>query len=236
MKAVVVEDSRLAREGLINLLQRFPELDVVGSANHPSSALPLIHSHKPDVIFLDIHMPGASGFDLLAQLHYMPKIIFTTAYSDYAVRSFDYLTIDYLLKPISEERLAKAIDKLLLSASEPLLAKASLDITSKMLVKNGDDCHLIPLDSIFYFESCKNYSRLFFENKNAFIKKSLSALEERLPRQHFFRINRQYIVNINAIDHIEEGIGEGYEILMRNQQRLSVSRRNAQDFRELLSF
>lgn len=112
MRAVVVEDSRLAREGLVRMLAAFPEIEVAGQADHPDSALVLINETRPDVIFLDIHMPGASGFDLLAALDYLPRIVFTTAYSEYAIRSFDYNTVDYLLKPISHERLETAIRKL----------------------------------------------------------------------------------------------------------------------------
>jgi two-component system LytT family response regulator len=113
MKAIVVEDSRLAREGLVRMLQDYPQLTVVGQADHAGSALTLVNETQPDVIFLDIHMPGGSGFELLEKLSYLPQIIFTTAYSEHAIRSFDFNTIDYLLKPISKERLTVAINKLL---------------------------------------------------------------------------------------------------------------------------
>ncbi|MFT5137275.1 MAG: two-component system LytT family response regulator, partial [Arenicella sp.] len=107
MKAFIVEDSRLAREGLLKMLAQFPDLEIVGSADHPSSAIELIEANKPDVLFLDIHMPGETGFDLLDKLNYSPQVIFTTAFSEYAYRSFDYNAIDYLLKPITNERLAE---------------------------------------------------------------------------------------------------------------------------------
>ena len=113
MKVIVVEDSRLAREGLVRMLQDYPELTVVGQADHAGSALTLVNETHPDVIFLDIHMPGGSGFELLEKLSYLPQIIFTTAYSEHAIRSFDFNTIDYLLKPISKERLTIAVNKLL---------------------------------------------------------------------------------------------------------------------------
>ena len=113
MKALVIEDSRLAREGLVRLLCAHPAVEVAGQAEDVATALPLIAAHRPDVLFLDIHMPGASGFDLLEQLDYTPRVVFTTAYSEHAIRSFDYHTVDYLLKPISAERLAVAIEKLL---------------------------------------------------------------------------------------------------------------------------
>ncbi|RYY75540.1 MAG: response regulator transcription factor [Gammaproteobacteria bacterium] len=237
MKAVIVEDSRLAREGLLKMLARYPELDIAGAAEHPSSALLLIQEHKPDIIFLDIHMPGESGFDLLEKLDYSPKIVFTTAYSEHAIRSFDFNTIDYLLKPISHERLKLAIDKLKLNLEEnTIITKPPLDINSRMFVKDGDKCHLIPLDSIRYFESCKNHVRIFFNKENAFVKKSLNSIEERLPKKHFFRANRQFVVNLHAIVNIDEAVGDGYEITMNDGKILEVSRRNAVELKDLLSF
>lgn len=240
MKALVVEDSRLAREGLVRMLEQFEGIEVVGQADHPDSALALVERARPDVIFLDIHMPGATGFDLLEKLDYSPRVVFTTAHSEYAVRSFDYHTIDYLLKPISQDRLAVAIGKLKqehdgppASGREPVPV---LDITSRMFVKDGDRCHLVTLESVRYVESCKNYVRIFFGDQKAFVKKSLSSLEERLPRKHFFRVSRQHIVNLQSIDRIDESVGEGYVITMSDGKEIEVSRRNAADLKEMLSF
>ena len=237
MKAIVVEDSRLAREGLVKMLEAYPELDIIGSADHPSNALTLIQEQQPDIIFLDIHMPGESGFDLLEKLDYAPKVIFTTAYSEYAIRSFDYKTVDYLLKPISDERLKLAIDKLSINSEEHGLAlKPPLDIHSRMFVKDGDKCHLVPLESIRYFESCKNHVRIFFGNENAFVRKSLNSVEERLPKKYFFRANRQYVVNLHEVAKIEESVNDGYEITMNDGKTLEISRRNAVELKDLLSF
>ncbi|MET0356864.1 MAG: LytTR family DNA-binding domain-containing protein [Cellvibrio sp.] len=237
MKVIVVEDSRLAREGLVNMLKEHAELEIIGAADHPASALEIIKNTRPDLIFLDIHMPGESGFDLLEKLDYTPKVIFTTAYSEYAIRSFDYNTVDYLLKPISDERLKVAIDKLkVLPLDSSLPLKPLLDINSRMFVKDGEKCHLIPLESIRYFESQKNHVRIFFGKDNAFVKKSLNNIEERLPRKYFFRANRQYIVNLHAITSIEEAVGDGYEITMSDGKTLEVSRRNAVELKDLLSF
>lgn len=237
MKAIVVEDSRLAREGLVKMLEAYPELDIIGSADHPSNALALIQEHQPDIIFLDIHMPGESGFDLLEKLDYSPKVIFTTAYSEYAIRSFDYNTVDYLLKPISDERLKVAIDKLSIgNENTSAVPKLPLDIHSRMFVKDGDKCHLVPLESIRYFESCKNHVRIFFSNENAFVRKSLNSVEERLPKKYFFRANRQYVVNLHEVAKIEESINDGYEITMSDGKTLEISRRNAVELKDLLSF
>lgn len=255
MKVIVVEDSRLAREGLVRMLKDFTELEVAGQADHPSTALTLIEQTRPDVIFLDIHMPGASGFDLLEKLDYTPRIVFTTAYSEYAIRSFDFHTVDYLLKPISQERLAQAIRKLCAASSDSETdthtatttgqdhaispvdeSKMVLDIHSRLFIKDGEKCHLIALDSIRYIESCKNYVQIFFGRDNAFVKKSLNSIEERLPRKYFFRANRQHIVNLQAITRIEESISDGYDITLDNGKVLEISRRNAIELKTLLSF
>lgn len=237
MKTIVVEDSRLAREGLVRMLKDFDELSLVGAADQPSAALKLIKEESPDLLFLDIHMPGGSGFDLLDQLDYDPKVIFTTAYSEYAYRSFDYDTIDYLLKPISPERLSAAIKKLNAepSQSESMDLQA-FEIDSKIFIKDGDDCHLVPLRNVRFFESCKNYVRANFDDRKAFIKKALSHIELKLPSSHFFRANRQYVVNLNHISSIDESIGDGYDLTMSNGEKIEISRRNAADLRRILSF
>jgi len=236
MKAIVVEDARVAREGLVRMLGVFPELEVVGQADHPETALALIANTKPDVIFLDIHMPGATGFDLLQNLDYSPRIIFTTAYSEYAIKSFDYNTVDYLLKPISPARLKQAVTKLLTNPEDLTQdQKPPLDMGSHIFIKDNENCFLVALDSIRYIESCKNYVRVFFDDKSAFIKKSLNQVEERLPKRFFFRANRQFIVNLRSIVAIEEAIHDGYDLTMDNGTRIEVSRRQAADLKELLS-
>lgn len=249
MKAIVVEDSRLAREGLVRMLKDYPQLTVVGQADHPNSALTLVDETHPDVIFLDIHMPGGTGFELLEKLSYLPQIIFTTAYSEHAIRSFDFNTIDYLLKPISKERLTIAINKLLARTinsdteneiqsdndkNQPI--KEPLEGHSKLFVKDGDRCFLIQLDTIRYIESQKNYVQLFFENNKAFVKKSLNSIEERLPKSIFFRANRQYVINLQEIRRIEESISDGFIVTMSDGKELEISRRNAIELKDLLSF
>lgn len=237
MKAIVVEDSRLAREGLMRMLSTFDELTIVGEANHPETALKLIKELRPDVLFLDIHMPGESGFDLLDKLDYIPNVIFTTAYSEYAYRSFDYNPVDYLLKPISTERLAQAIDKLDVEQSgSPNTEAERFEIDSKIFIKDGDECHLVALRDVLYFESCKNYVRAFFGSEKAFIKKALSNVEEKLPASHFFRANRQFVVNLDHIKAINDSISDGYDLTMNDGQCIEISRRNGADLRRILSF
>ncbi len=237
MKALVIEDSRLAREGLCRMLERFPELEVVGQAKTAAQAREMIEKHQPDVLFLDIHMPGESGLELLQSLTSTPKIIFTTAYAEYAINSFDYPTVDYLLKPISHDRLAKSIEKLHAeeSASAQEIPARVLKENSKIFIKDEDQCHLISLSDIAYIESCKNYVRAFFNGKNAFIRKNMTALEQTLPRAIFFRANRQFIVNLNRIDQIQPSVNDGYDLVMDDGKVVEVSRRNAIELKDRLS-
>ena len=242
MKAIVIEDSRLAREGLARMLGAFAEINVLGLAANVSDALLLIQQHTPDVLFLDIHMPEENAFDLLSQLNYQPKIIFTTAYSEYAVQSFEYNTIDYLLKPISQSQLSRAIEKLSQANHiDDVVTEPPLTMDSRILVKEGENCQLVPLKSIDLIESCKNYVRLFWQedatklSQKAFIKKSLNQIEERLPSNEFFRTNRQFIINLQSILKIEENITDGFDILLNNGRLIEVSRRNAVKLKALLS-
>lgn len=235
MKTLVVEDSRLAREGLLSMLAQFAGLEVMGAARDAEQARQLIAEHRPELLFLDIHMPGESGFELLESLDYEPKIVFTTAYSEYAIKSFDFQTVDYLLKPISTERLAQTIDKLNAPATGDTDTQQPLDRHSRIFIKDGERCHLIEVGRIHYLESCKNYTRLFFGDDKAFVKKSLNQLEARLPQRLFFRANRQAIINLEAIAGIAESVSEGYEITLSDGRLVDVSRRNAARLKTLLS-
>ncbi len=243
MKTLVVEDSRLAREGLIRMLATYKHLDIIGAAKDAEEAFNIIQKIQPELIFLDIHMPGENGFELLAKLDYEPRIIFTTAYSEYAIQSFEHNTIDYLLKPISHERLATAINKLTPQINEERHAQEHeppLELTSRIFVKDGDHCHLVQISSIMYCESCKNHVQVFFsdndiDKKKTFIKKPLNQIEQRLPQRIFFRANRQFIINLNEVSGISEAIGDGFDITMSDGKTVEVSRRNAARLKTLLS-
>ena len=245
MKAIVVEDSRLAREGLVRMLAEFKELDVIGAAEDVSAALALIKQHQPEVIFLDIHLPEQNGFELLAKMTYQAKIIFTTAYAEYAVQAFEHNSVDYLLKPISKDRLAKAISKLSNKNSRENKAEVNdeyeqgdepvLALNSRIFVKDNDQCHLIEIVNIDYIESCKNYVQIYFEHKKVFVKKTLNHVETRLPKQLFFRVNRQFIINLQSVISIFETLNDGYELTMNDGKKIEISRRNTVKLKALLS-
>lgn len=245
MKAIVVEDSRLARNGLVRMLAEFKALEVIGAAEDVSAAIVLIEQHQPDVIFLDIHMPEQNGFDLLAKMTYEAKIIFTTAYAEYAVQAFEHDSVDYLLKPISKDRLAKAIDKLsnthfkdnkfAVKGEYRQTSELILALNSRIFVKDNDQCHLIEIINIDYIESCKNYVQVYFEQKKVFVKKTLNHVETRLPKQLFFRANRQFIINLKSVVTIVETLNDGYDLTMADGKAIEISRRNTVKLKALLS-
>lgn len=246
MKVAVVEDSELAREGLVSMLASYPDLELICAADHTDTALEVLKDTAADALFLDIHMPGSSGFELLASLGYSPLIVFTTAYSEYAIRSFDFNTVDYLLKPISRQRLEQAIVKLRrqyaalsntsrsqFDSEHSQQDEPALEPSSRLFIKDNDKCHLTELANIRYFESCKNEARAFFGGNKAFIKRSMNELERRLPAKMFFRANRQYIVNLQAVQSIEES-DIGFSLTMSDGKKIEISRRRATQLTETL--
>lgn len=235
MRAIIVEDSRLARQGLKKQLLQHPVIQVVGEAENADDAIEVINEQNPDVLFLDINMPGKDGFEMLLDLPYCPRIIFTTAYMEYAIRSFDFNTVDYLLKPIRPERLAVAIEKLLVSQDNAVFSEDKLNEDSQIFVKDGDSSFLIEVGDVRFFESCGNYTRVYFENESPMIYKSLSKVERRLPEALFFRVNRQQVINLKWVDKIEEGVSGGYELLLKTGEEVQVSRNHSSRLKNLYS-
>lgn len=233
MKAIVVEDSRLARLELTEQLKQYQDIILVGEAENVPQALSLIKQNQPDLIFLDIHMPKQTGFDLLEQLDFCPMVIFTTAFSEHAVKSFEYDTVDYLLKPITEKRLKQAVDKARarFKAQQPDV----LTPDSQFYLKDGDRDWFIQLNQVSLFESVGNYCKIHFDDAKPMIYKSLNMLETRLPSQMFFRANRNQIINITHIKNIASNVGASIEIQLHDNSRIEVSRRQTSAFKKLWS-
>lgn len=243
MKAFIVEDSRMAREELKDLLAAHETIQLCGESGNPRDALPLIINEKPELLFLDINMPGKNGFELLEELDYEPKVIFITAYEEYALRSFEFTTVDYLLKPISALRLQTAIERLTLFSNHTEAAdenSAPLEINSSVLLREGNNCHWVDLKDIFYFESYGNYTQVYWNNNKAMIYRAMSKIEKRLPEKYFFRANRQHIVNIAAIKSVESWGNGVYRLRLvaeneTSSNEIDVSRRHSVRFKELFS-
>lgn len=224
--AFIVEDSRLARQGLKKLLLEYRGILVVGEAEDAESASAMIEDLTPELLFLDIDMPGKNGFELLDSLSYQPQVIFTTAFGEYAMTSFEYNTVDYLLKPIMPDRLGRALVKLDYLANKAGQGEEQdnlLTEASKIFIKDGECSHLVPLANIKKFESCGNYTRVFFDEISPFIYKSLVKVEQRLPTTLFFRINRQVLINFRFVSSVVEVDGK-CSLVLDSSESLSVSR------------
>jgi two-component system LytT family response regulator len=217
---------------------------VIGEASNTDEASQLIEELQPDVAFLDIQMPGKTGFEWLEEWDgFLPEIIFTTAFDEYALKAFEVNALDYVLKPIELARLSESIQKLesrfkrSVSAEKTVSASHVLGGNDQIFVKDGEKCWFVRLDRVRLCESMGNYVRLFFDDQKPLVLKSLNSLEERLDPKLFFRCNRKHIVNLNFIDKIEPWFSGGLQVTLKGEkaEKIEISRRQSIRFKELLS-
>ncbi len=242
MRAILIDDERLARTELRKLLQEFPEIEIIDEASNAEEGLQKIEHLNPDLIFLDIQMPGKTGFDLLSELDHAPQVIFTTAYDEYALKAFEVNALDYLLKPVEPRRLADAVEKLKKTAGNNMAERphqiennSILNENDQVFVKDGERCWFVKLGEVRLFESVGNYAKVFFGANKPLILKSLNALEERLDEKVFFRANRKHIVNLRMIDKIEPYFNGGLLLELKGGEKIEVSRRQTVKFKEMMS-
>ncbi|MBC7721980.1 MAG: response regulator [Pedobacter sp.] len=239
--AIIIDDERLARNELKKLLQDHGDIEVIDEAANVDEGLEKIELHNPELIFLDIQMPGKTGFDLLAELDKAPKVIFTTAYDEYAIKAFEVNALDYLLKPIEPKRLSDSINKLHDELNREKVEgqtgfnRGTLNEHDQVFVKDGERCWFVKLGEIRLFESVGNYAKVFFGTNKPLILKSLNALEERLDERMFFRANRKHIVNLRWIEKIEPYFNGGLLVDLKGGEKIEVSRRQTVKFKEMMS-
>ncbi|MBO9562019.1 MAG: response regulator transcription factor [Niastella sp.] len=202
-RTLIIDDERLAREEIRRHLLPYNDFEVVAEAADADEAEQQINMLHPDLIFLDIQMPERTGFDLLESLEELPEVIFTTAYNQYAVQAFDANALDYLVKPIREERFAQAIEKIRTMLAVRTSTSETLPGTHTLFIKEGEQYHFIQVKDIYLIESTGNYARLYFGNKKAYIKRSLNQLEKQLDQAMFFRTSRTAIINTNFIAAVQ---------------------------------
>lgn len=239
MKALVIDDERLARKELISLLSQFPKIEIVGEAVNADDAQEKIDTLKPDILFLDIQMPGKNGFELLESLDIVPKVIFTTAYDEYALKAFEVNALDYLLKPIQKERLEECVQKILDGELAEKQQNADihykLGLKDQVFVKDGDKCWFVRLSNVRLFESDGNYIKVYFDNFKPMIHKSLNALDKKLDDRSFFRASRKHIINLSWVESIESWFNGGLLVKMKGGEKVEVSRRQASKFKDMMS-
>jgi len=235
--AIIVEDSRLARNELKELLKKHPQIELIAEAENVDKAYELINQKQPRVLFLDINMPEKNGFELLEMLDNVPITIFTTAYDEYAIKSFEYNAFDYLLKPISQDRFSKTIEKVIATIEKEATEQKPFELHRQIFIKDGENCWLIRISEIAVFEIVGNYTRVYFEDNTPLIYKSLNQIEAKLPEETFFRANRQQIINLNHVDKVVPWFNGKLKVTMKNsEQEIEISRRQSYKFKELLGF
>ncbi len=249
MRVILVDDEELARLELRRLLAHHSDVEIVGEADGASSAEEMLIRVRPDLVFLDIKMPGRSGFDLLSILTApLPRIVFVTAYDTFALRAFDVNAMDYLLKPVHPERLGQTLERVrsnfslgcdgagklpeLESGAEGEMPFGEND---PIFIREGERCWFVPLKEVRLFETEGSYTRIHFRGESPLVYRTLAQLEARLPGSLFFRANRAQLVNVTLIEGIESWFSGSLKARLRGGSEVEFSRRQAQYFRNRLS-
>jgi two-component system LytT family response regulator len=239
MKALIVDDERLARKELIKLLEDHPSIEVVGEAMNAEEAIQMTNDLNPDLLFLDIQMPGKTGFQLLEELDSVPVVVFTTAYDEFALKAFEVNALDYLLKPIQAERLSETVAKITEKERSKAVAARNPDkklgLNDQVFVKDGDRCWFVSLTNVRMFESDGNYIKVYFDTNRPMIHKSLNALDEKLDERAFFRASRKHIINLSWVEGIEQWFNGGLMVKLKGGDKVEVSRRQAAKFKDMMS-
>jgi len=236
LRALIVDDERLARKDLISLLKTHDRIAVVGEADDVPSAVKAIEKLNPDVIFLDIQMPGDSGFDLLEKTDVEARIIFVTAYDEYAIRAFEVNALDYLLKPVHPERLARALERLELQEKETPTRVRKLDADDRLFLMVGRHFKFLKVKSLLTVTAAGDYSEvLTSDGTKGLTLKSMMEWETRLPPHHFIRIHRSTIINLEAIDRVEEWYNYSFRVYLKGvAEPYVISRRYATRLKDRL--
>ena len=233
MKAMIIDDEPPARRELRRLLTGFPWVEIVGEAGNVDQAVEMVEALTPELLFLDIQMPGGSGFDVLTRLEDVPQVIFTTAHDEHAVRAFKVDALDYLLKPIEPARLAEALGRV--RTSQAARAPRTDAILEQIFVRDGDRCWFVPLREVRLLSSEGNYIRLSWGEAHPLLGRALAALERRLDPNRFFRANRRQIINLEFIESVDLGVNGRLHAQLRGGPEVEISRRQARLFKTKMS-
>jgi two-component system LytT family response regulator len=242
MRALIIDDERLARQELKSLLAPYHEVEVVGECANAESAVQKIAELKPELLFLDIQMPGKNGFELLLELEHVPEVVFVTAYDEHALKAFEVNALDYLLKPVQAQRLGETIRKI--TSREKAEIRTHVPVQNQpeqlreqdqVFVKDGEKCWFVKLEEVRLFESEGNYVRIFFQTNHPLILRSLNYLDERLDPKVFFRASRKHILNLRWIESVENWFNGGLMVTLRGGEKVEISRRQASRLKEMMS-
>jgi two-component system LytT family response regulator len=242
-RTLIIDDERLAREELKLLLKDYLEIEIIDEAKNGEEGISKIKDLKPDLIFLDVSMPGMTGFEMLKHLDEIPRVIFITAYDEYAIKAFEVNALDYILKPVDPDRLKDAIQKLsnndddFVSGGSLAISRKDrpLTISDRVFIKDGEKCWFIELSKVRMMESEGNYVKVYFDNFKPLILRSLNSFEDRLDPEFFFRANRKFIINLQWVSSIENWFNGGLHVELKEGEKIEISRRQAIRFKELMS-
>ncbi len=231
IKAIVIDDEPLARSLVLEFLKAFPNIEVVQECNDGFEGLKAIQQFQPQLIFLDIQMPKINGFEMLELIENPPGVIFTTAFDNYAIKAFEAHAIDYLLKPFSQERFYKAVSKFLETNSNAAVidlvnAESNIlpDEKNRIVVKDGNRITIIPVDDVIYIEAYDDYVKVHTQNGFKLKKKTMTYYENTLDKARFLRVHRSYIVNLSLITRIEQYEKTSHIALLKNGQKIPLSK------------
>lgn len=243
MKAIIIDDEELARSIVKEYLSAYPGIDVVQECSDGFEGIKAIQQHKPDLVFLDIQMPKINGFEILELLEQPPAVIFTTAFEEYAIKAFESHAIDYLLKPFSKERFDKALQKWQQqnsqeknSETQKLLNSTALTPAqnSRVVVKDNGKIRIIPVSQIRYLEAADDYVKIHTADGVFLKNKTMGYFEDTLDQQHFIRIHRSYIINVQLISRIDPYEKESHLAILSIGIKLPVSKSGYAKLREVL--
>jgi DNA-binding LytR/AlgR family response regulator len=250
--AIIADDEKELRRHLSKLLnQLWPELIITGESENGSRTLDLVHRLSPDIVFLDINMPGLTGIEVAKQIYRQCFIVFITAYDQYAIEAFENEALDYILKPVQKERLRVCIERckrrlfdhdqkqsdltpLLQQLEKTLIEKKTSPFLQWIRTQHGDSIRLIPIDDILIFKSTDKYTLVITNKKEALIRKTIKELEQELDPEKFWKIHRGSIINVSAISKISKSISGKYVVKMKNyDDPLLVSRSYSHLFKQM---
>jgi len=241
IKCLIIDDERLARQELRRILKNHKNIEILDECANAEEAITKIEELRPDLIFLDIQMPGKNGFEVLEELIYTPEVIFVTAYDEFALKAFEVNALDYILKPVEEDRFDISLKKVIQKIKDKRdevgneIQEEQLGEKDQVFVKDGDKCWFVELGSIRLFESEGNYVRVYFENNKPLILKSLNNLDKKLSDKLFFRANRKHIINLKWIDKIETWFNGGLLVILKDDKKIEISRRQAVKLKDRMS-
>jgi two-component system LytT family response regulator len=245
VRTIIVDDEELARERLRSLLEREKEIEIVGEAGDGKSAVELIDSEKPDLVFLDVQMPELNGFEVLQNLTHRPNVVFVTAHDKFALKAFDVHAVDYLLKPFDKERfqmaLKRALEKVKSKSSEGDKIAAVLEEVKppskpveRLMVKTEGRVLLIRIEELDWVEAADNYVNLHVGTEAHLMRETMNALEGKLPPDKFMRISRSTIVNLERIKELQPMFHGEYVVILKNGTKLTLSRSYRDKLNELM--